>query len=127
MPPGRIRAFEVGPLSFDVSEAWYQGNLPDKKHFFDWSHLKGARVENVNAIFSPLWAINRSKSPLTVPDTQNKVILGSFGTRRLTTVSFSQIYQLPKTSLQDIIDTLKKLLLISTACAGECGNRTCNK
>ena len=68
-------------------------------------------VENVNQIFPPLWAIHPSKSPLTVPDTQNKVILGSFGTRRLTTASFSQIYHLPKTSPQDIIDSLKNLLL----------------
>ena len=113
MPPGRIRAFELGPLSFDVSDAWYQGNLPYKEHFFDRSYLRGAMVENVNQIFPPLWAIHPSKSPLTVPDTQNKVILGSFGTRRLTTLSFSQIYHLPKTSPQDIIDSLKKLLLRS--------------
>ena len=76
MPPGRIRPFAVGPLSFDVSDAWYQGNLPDIEHFFDRSHLKGARVENVNRIFSPLWAIYPSKPPLTLPDTPNKVVLG---------------------------------------------------
>ena len=91
MPPTRIRAFEVGPLSFDVSEAWYQGNLRDMKHFFDWSHLRGARVENVNRIFSPLWAIYPPKSPLTLPDTQNKVVLGLFDTRRLYTMSFNKI------------------------------------
>ena len=111
MPPGRIRAFEVGPLSFDVSEAWYQGNLPDKKHFFDWSHLKGARVENVNAIFSPLWAINRSKSPLTVPDTQNNFILCWFDTRPLITEGFNKIYHLRKTMARG---AYKMFLLISS-------------
>ena len=85
-------------------------------------------MENVNRIFSPIWAIYPSKPPLTLPDTPNKVILGSFGTRRLTTASFSHFYQLPKTSPPDIVDSLKKLLLIcteqlgtsikSTGCAG---------
>ena len=73
--PGRIRALEVGPLSFDVSVALYQGNINDIYQYFHRSHLRGARVENANQIFSPHWAIYPSKSPLTVPDTQNKVIL----------------------------------------------------
>ena len=68
-------------------------------------------MENVNRIFSPLWAIYPSKPPLTLPDTPNKVILGSFGTRRLTTASFSHFYQLPKTSPPYIVDSLKNLLL----------------
>ena len=69
-------------------------------------------MENANQIFSHLWAIYPSKSPLTVPNTLNKVILGSFGTRRPTTASFSHFYQLPKTSPPDIVDSLKELLLI---------------
>ena len=68
-------------------------------------------VENVNCIFSPLWAIYPSKSPLTLPDTQNKVILGSFGTRRLTTASFSQIRHVLATSPPDFLDSIKKPLL----------------
>ena len=69
-------------------------------------------MENANQIFSHLWAIYHSKSPLTVPNTLNKVILGSFGTRRLTTASFSHFYQLPKTSPPYIVDSLKNLLLM---------------
>ena len=68
-------------------------------------------MKNANQIFSHLRAIYPSKSPLTVPNTLNKVILGSFGTRRPTTASFSHFYQLPKTSPPDIVDSLKKLLL----------------
>ena len=73
-------------------------------------------VENRYRIFSHPTANNHSKSPQTVRTTKNKVSVGGFGTRRLTTVSFSQIYHLRKTSSVKLPKFPSKLTWFKSSC-----------
>ena len=69
MHPCRIRTFEVGPLSFNVNVAWYQGTNIGIDKFFYRGHLKIVMAKKQIWDFFQLWARNSCKSPLGVSKT----------------------------------------------------------
>ena len=66
MHPPRDGALEVGPVSFNVNVAWYQGPNIGIYKFFDKDDLKIVMAKNQIWHFFQLWAKNSYKSPLGV-------------------------------------------------------------